>query len=249
MLEKVEGIVIRTTDYGESNKIVTLFTRGHGKVGMMARGAKKPKSRLVAVSQLFVYGMFLMQKSSGMATLQQGEIIDSFRDIREDLMLTAYCSYVVELTDRLTDNHERNPFLFELLYQTLQYMNEGVDSQILTRIFEVKMLQVAGIAPQLDRCTYCQQAEGEFAFSFKEGGFICHRCYHLDPHHLKISQATAKLLRLFAYLDLKRLGQISVKQETKAELKQVLTTYYDHFSGLSLKSRRFLEQVENLDFS
>ncbi|HHY21432.1 MAG TPA: DNA repair protein RecO [Bacilli bacterium] len=249
MLQKVEGIVIRTTDYGESNKIVTLFTRENGKIGMMARGAKKPKSRLVAVSQLFVYGMFLMQKSSGLATLQQGEIIDSFRDIREDLMLTAYCSYVVELTDRLTENGQRNPFLFELLYQTLHFMNEGVDPQILTRIFEVKMLQVAGIAPQLDRCACCHQTEGEFAFSFKEGGFICHRCYHLDPHHLKISQATAKLLRLFAYLDLKRLGQISVKKETKEELKQVLTTYYDHYSGLSLKSRRFLEQVEKLDFS
>lgn len=249
MLQKVEGIVIRTTDYGESNKIVTLFTRENGKVAMMARGAKKPKSRLVAVSQLFVYGVFLMQKSSGLGTLQQGEIIDSFRDIREDLLLTAYCSYVVELTDRLTENHERNPYLFELLYQTLNYMNEGADPEILTRIYEVKMLQVAGISPQLDRCTLCGEAEGEFSFSLKEGGFICHRCCHVDPHRLKISQATAKLLRLFAYLDMKRLGEISVKQDTKDQLKDVLTTYYDHYSGLALKSRRFLDQVEKLDLS
>jgi len=122
MLQKCEGIVIRTTDYGENNKIVTLYTREFGKVGVMARGAKKPSSRLAAVTQLFTYGHFLFQASSGLGGLQQGEMISSMRSIREDLFLTAHASFMVDLTDKVTEDKKTNPFLFELLLQTLNYL-------------------------------------------------------------------------------------------------------------------------------
>ncbi|MBU8905673.1 DNA repair protein RecO [Desertibacillus haloalkaliphilus] len=247
MLQKAEAIVIRTTNYGESHSILTLYTREFGKVGVMARGAKKPKSRLASISQLFIYGSYLFHKSPGLSTLNQGEIIHSFRTIREDLTRASYASYVVELIDRLTDERQRNPYLFELLWQTLQYMDEGVDPEILTRVFEVKMLIVAGIRPQLDCCASCGQTEGDFAFSIKEAGFICHRCFHKDPYVMKISTHTVKLLRLFYHFDLNRLGKVSVKQATKQELKEVISAYYDEYSGLSLKSKRFLDQLERMN--
>lgn len=103
MLIKSEGIVLRTTDYGETNKIVTLLTREHGKIGVMARGAKKSNSRLSAISQPFLYGTFLIQSSTGLGTLQQGEMIESMRTIREDLFLTAYAAYMTELLDKGTE--------------------------------------------------------------------------------------------------------------------------------------------------
>lgn len=103
MLIKSEGIVLRTTDYGETNKIVTLLTRKHGKIGVMARGAKKSNSRLSAISQPFLYGTFLIQSSTGLGTLQQGEMIESMRAIREDLFLTAYAAYMTELMDKGTE--------------------------------------------------------------------------------------------------------------------------------------------------
>ena len=218
-----------------------------GKIGVMARGAKKPKSRLSSVSQLFTYGMFLIQKGSGLGSLQQGEIISSLRELREDIYRTAYGAYIVELVDKLTDEHHPNPFLFEILLQTLQYMNEGIDLDILTFIFEMKMLQVAGIQPKLDGCVNCHQTEGNFAFSIREGGFLCHRCFYKDPHLLKISPKTVKLLRLFYYLDLKRLGKVQVKDETKEEIKFVLRTYFDEYAGLHLKSQRFLDQLKEFN--
>ena len=79
MLNKWEGIVLRTIPYGESNKIVTMFTREAGKVTAMARGAKKPRSKLAAVTQPFTHGTFLIRKGRGMGTLSQGEPIDSMR--------------------------------------------------------------------------------------------------------------------------------------------------------------------------
>ncbi|UAL51073.1 DNA repair protein RecO [Metabacillus dongyingensis] len=246
MLQKCEGIVIRTNDYGETNKIVTIYTRELGKVGVMARGAKKPNSRLTSSTQLFTYGYFLFQKSSGLGGLQQGETISSMRGIREDIFLTAYASYTAELLDKSTEQNEPNPFLFELFNQTLQLLNEGVDPDVLLYIFEMKIVNVLGLYPQLDSCVNCSSKDGTFHFSIRENGFICHRCFEVDPYRLPISQATAKLLRLFYYFDLERLGKVTVKPETKAELKLVIDSYYSEYSGIFLKSKKFLDQMESL---
>ena len=246
MFQKCEGIVLRTTDYGETNKIVTLYTREWGKIGVMARGAKKPKSRLSAITQPFTYGFFLLQNGRGLGNMQQGEIITPLRAIKEDIFLTAYASYVVELTDKSTDEKKTNPFIFELLYQTLTYLNEGYDPEILKNIYEMKMLPVLGLYPILNQCAICGDKEGQFSFSIREGGIICHRCLTKDPYHLKISSATIKLLRIFYFFDLNRLGNISVKPETKAELKKVIDTYYNEYSGLYLKTKKFIEQLDQL---
>jgi DNA repair protein RecO (recombination protein O) len=246
MLQKCEGIVIRTNHYGESNKVVTLYTREWGKVGVMAQGAKKPNSRLAAVTQPFTYGQFLIRKGSGLGSLQQGEIVSSMRGIKEDIFLTAYASYIIDLTDKSTDEKKPNPFLFELLFQTLNYMNEGVDPEILMHIYEMKILNTLGLYPVLNQCAICGNSEGEFSFSIREGGFICHRCLEKDPYHYKISKATVQLLRLFYYIDISRLGNISVKEETKKELKTIISAYYDEYSGLNLKTKRFLKQMDQI---
>ena len=246
MLEKIEGIVLKTTDYGESNKILTIFSREKGKFGAVARGAKKPNSRLAAVSQPFTYGYFLCLTGSGMATIQQGEIIDAFKEIKEDLLLAAYASYTIELLDKGTDEKKRNPFLFELLYQTLKYYGEGYDPKIIKNIFEVKMLSVLGYRLVLDGCAHCGNSDVPYFFSIKEGGLLCHNCLHHDPHHIKVSPATLRLLRLFAMLDIHRIGSISVKETTKKELELCISSYYDEYTGLYLKSKKFLQQVEKL---
>ncbi|MBS2969734.1 DNA repair protein RecO [Metabacillus sp. KIGAM252] len=246
MLQKCEGIIIRSSNYGENNKIVTIYTRELGKVGVMARGAKKPNSRLAAMTQLFTYGTFLFQKSSGLGSLQQAETLVSMRSIREDLFMTAYASYMAELLDKGTDNLERNPFLFELFLQIFQHLDKGQDPDILLRMFELKMLPVLGITPHLNDCVNCGSTDGTFHFSIREAGFLCHRCFEKDPFRLVISQGAVRLLRLLYFFDLSRLGQISVKTETKNELKLVLNSYYQEYSGLYLKSKRFLDQIESL---
>ncbi|MGY4690344.1 DNA repair protein RecO [Salibacterium sp. K-3] len=243
MLEKAEGIVLRTFAYGETNSILKLFTREAGRISVMARGAKKPKSRLAAVSQPFVYASFLYYKSTGMKTLNQGDTIDSFRTIRSDIVRTAYASYLLELLDKLTEENEKNPYLFELLLQLLQRMNEEDDPEVLIRIFEMKMTAQAGIKPVLEECVSCGNKEGTFHFSIKEAGFLCQRCFHLDDRRIGIHPKTVQLLRTFFHLDIGRFGDISLKKETKDEIGLVLDSYYQEYTGLQLKSKRFLEQM------
>ena len=136
----------------------------------MARGAKKPSSRLASVSQLFTYGYFMIRGGRGLGTLQQAEMISSIRGIQEDIFKTAYASYVIELLDKGTEEKEKNPFLFELLYQTLQYINEGFDPDIVTHIFEMKMLNVLGLYPEMKQCAVCGNTEAQFGFSIRENG-------------------------------------------------------------------------------
>ena len=248
MLVKTEGIVIRNRDYGEGNKIITIFSLELGKIAMMARGAKKPKSRLSSSSQLFTYGSYLIHKGTGansMGSLSQGEIIESFRDLRQDLAKTAYASYFVELLDKLIEDGERSPSLFRLLHKALQYVNEGKDAEIIARLYEIKLLSISGYRPELDKCVHCSGIDEIHSFSVMEGGFICNRCLTFDPRHTVLQPAVIKILRLLYHVDIERIGNINVKKETKDQICRLLWSFMDHHTPLRLKSRSFIEQMKD----
>ncbi|WP_227395118.1 DNA repair protein RecO [Jeotgalibacillus aurantiacus] len=246
MLQKCEGIVIRTKDYGETNKVVTLFTRELGKTAVMARGAKKTNSRLSSVSQMFTHAQYLIQGGSGMGSLQQGEMLHSSRVLKEDLYKAAHASFMAELLDKATEDRKPNPFLFELTRQCFGLINSGYDEEVICYIYELKLLPLFGVEPVLNRCVNCGQGEGDFSFSFRMNGFLCHRCSSVDDYKLPLSAKAVRLLRLFYFLDLDRLGKLSVSDRTKLELKRVIRTYYDEYVGVFLKSRSFLDQLDRM---
>ena len=147
MLTKVEGYVLRAIPYGENNKIITILTEELGKRTAMARGAKKPASRFSAVTQPFTHGHFLLQQGKGMGTLQQAEIIQSMRHIREDFLKTAYASVITELVDKLTEQDVASSGIYQLLHQAMQAIEEEQDPEAILLFVEWKMLPVAGIRP------------------------------------------------------------------------------------------------------
>lgn len=245
MLEKLEGIVIRTGNYGETHKIVTLFTKEKGKIAVMARGAKKPKSRMTSITQPFVQASYLVQMGSNMGTLHQGEVVQSFRAIREDIEKAAYASYMAELTDKLIEQNEPDPFLYEQFLLTLEWMGEGKDLDILLYMYELKMYKKGGFAPQLMQCVNCgQQQNPPFSFSIIEGGVLCKRCSHIDPESVTLSEKLHKILQMCLHVDIQRVGNISVKQETKEQVRNILDLYYERYGGYFLKSKKFLNQLD-----
>lgn len=244
MLNKWEGIVIRTIPYGESHKIVTLLTKEAGKVTAMARGAKKPRSKLAAITQPFMHGSFLVRQGRGMGTLSQGEQIESMRFIREDLEATAYASYIVEMIDRLTEDDDQMSGLYGLLYDALRAINEQYDPEAIALFVEWKMLRVGGIHPILHECAHCHATDGEFAFSFREIGFLCHRCFAIDPYAVKLTPTQLKLIRTFYTVPIHQVGNLSLKKETKDFMKKIVRTIYDEQIGVWFKTRAFLDQLE-----
>lgn len=247
MLEKIDGIIMKTQDYGETHKIVTIFSKKIGKFTAIARGAKKPKSRMAAVTQPFIYGQFLVYVSRGLSTVQQGEIIQSFRPIREDIEKTAYTAYVLELTYNLVDTKRPVPYLFEQLYETIHWISEHEDAQIPIMMYEMKLFAEGGIAPVIDKCVNCGRNETPpLVFSIREGGLLCQSCVHLDEHSISLSKVLVKLLYIFATTGLEQVGTISVKDENKQLLRQILNAYYDQYGGYHLKTRKFLHQMDRL---
>nr|WP_154888042.1 DNA repair protein RecO [Paenibacillus xylanexedens] len=246
MLYRVEGIVIRSMDYGEGNKIVTLCTESGGKAGVLVRGAKKPKSRHAALVQPFTYGQYVYFRNTGLGTLNAGEIIESNHELREDLVKAAYASYACELLDRVLQEEETGAFWFKQLKACLQALKEDKDPLVIISLYEMKILQAAGYGPQLDECISCNQErpDEQLFISPRLGGVLCRACKHFDPPAMSVSPKTLKLLRLFVQLDLQRLGNISVSDSTRNEIKKIMRAFMDHQLGLHLKSRSFLDQME-----
>jgi DNA repair protein RecO (recombination protein O) len=244
MLYRVEGIVIRSTDYGEGNKIITLLTPTYGKQGIVVRGAKKLKSRYGSLAQLFTYGDYSYYKAGSLGTLNSGEVIESFRELREGLEGPAYAAYAAELTDRAINDDEAAAYLFHQLKAFQIALAGGKDPQVVLRVYEMKVASSAGYAPMLEECANCGRQEGPFRFSASAGGALCTLCRHRDPSAIEVEDSVWKLLRVFAGLDLRRLGNITVKDNSKRQLQLVLRKWLDTHLNLNLKSRNFLDQWE-----
>ncbi len=251
MLIRVEGIVLRAVDYGEGNRILSVLTRQAGKLSMMARGAKKVKSRFSAISQPFTYGDFVVFRSSSqsMGTINSGELIRSHQRLREELILSAHAAYLAEMTNRLVEDGERIDGLFEQLLAAFQALEDGKDAAIITNIYEMNMLAVAGFMPKLDACVLCGGGSAELiAWSVEHGGAVCRTCRIREPQAMEAGEKVLKLLRLLQQVDLRRIGNISISAANKAQLNQLIRTYMDGHLHVRWKSRDFLDQISHLPF-
>ena len=246
MLEKVEGVIIKSNDYGESNKIVTIFSKKLGKISALARGAKKTKSRMSAVTQPFILGQFYIYVNSGLSTIQQGEVIDSFRAVREDIIKTAFTAYIVELTDKLMESKSPDGYIFEELLDTMKWIEENEDVSVPIMMYELKLFKKGGFAPTVHACSNCGRRDTLVFFSIREAGLLCNQCSSIDPHAFSIPAALAKLLYIFSTVELNRVGSISVKQENIKLLRKIIDAYYEQYGGYFLKSRKVINQLHLL---
>lgn len=249
MLHRVEGIVIRSVEYGEGDLIVTLFTGELGKVGVMVRGAKKTRSRHAAVTQLYTYGEYVYFKSNTgtLGTLNNAEMLNAFPGIRGDLRSSAYAAYFAEMTDRFVPDNEASEYLFEQLKAAYESLSSGKDPQIVAFLLEMKLFQFAGVAPVTDACAVCGRTlelEQASFWSVTAGGLVCGRCANDPSDRQPLPPGALKLLPLLQRADLRRIGGISVKPQTKAAIKQALRRWMDIHVDVRLKTRNILEQIE-----
>ena len=146
---EAEGIVLRLTDFGEADRIVTLFTLEQGKMQGVARGAKRSKKRFAGALEPFAHLKLQLHAGTGLATLSSADILDIFSGIRADLERIGCAAYACELVERLTPEHEPTPRLFRLLYCYLERLNEAPASPSDRRFFAVNLLKILGYQPDL----------------------------------------------------------------------------------------------------
>src|SRR5690606_3818507 len=153
---------------------------------------------------------FFVYVNSGLSTIQQGEVIDSFRPIREDIIKTAYAAYIAELTDKLLDAKQPDVYLFNQYYETMTWIAENEHVSIPIMMYELKLYKKGGFAPIVDRCQQCGNRQGSFFFSVDSGGLLCQNCKQIDPDAVFLPDNLAKLLYIFLNIGLERVGTISV---------------------------------------
>jgi len=208
-LLKVEGIVISETNYSESSKILNVFTKEFGRIGVLSKGCRNLKSRLRSVSNKLVYGFFhIYYKENGLSTLISVDIIDSFTKILTDLNSITYSSYLLELVDQVS-KQTTDKDLFKVTIQTLKKINEGYDPLILTNILELKALSYLGVQPMIDACSICGSSKSILTIDSTSGGYVCSFCH---TNQKIVSDKTIKLIRMFYYVDIAKITKLSVSK-------------------------------------
>ena len=138
MLEKQKGIIIKSVDYGESDKIITILNEHGAKIPLMVRRAKKSKTGLQAHTQLFVYGLFIYNKWKGMGTLSSVDVINQYYDLRLDIFNSSYATLCVEAIERSMDSDDISPFHYKLLHFVLEKISSGNSAQLMSIIVMLK---------------------------------------------------------------------------------------------------------------
>jgi DNA repair protein RecO (recombination protein O) len=187
------GMVLRTIRLGEADRIVTLMTEQHGKVRAVAKGVRRTKSkfgsRLEPLSHVALLGW---QGRGDLDMINQVEVIDTFRTVREDLDRMAAAMSMLEVVDQIGQERHGNPRLYEMLVGAMAALAER-DSPMVAPAFFLKVLALEGSAPVLDVCVSCGQEDSGLlvAFDLTEGGVLCRSCRRGRP----LSAAGLSLLR------------------------------------------------------
>jgi DNA repair protein RecO (recombination protein O) len=146
---KTEAIIIKKTKLGEADRILTLYTPDMGKIQAVAKSVRQPKSKMSGHLELLTHSMVSLARGKNLATVTGSQTINGFLAIKNDLELTAYALYIIELVNQFTgDNIEDTP-LFELVLNVLEKLCREKNKDMVLRYFEVKLLDNVGYRPQL----------------------------------------------------------------------------------------------------
>lgn len=243
MIKKIEGIIVSEVDYKESSKIINVFSPTEGVIGILARGTKKVKSNLSGVTSKLTYGYFhINYKENGLSTLIEVDIIDGFKKIRRNIDMISYASYLLELSS-MAYKHSTDIEIYNLLIASLKKIDEGYDYEVITNILELKLLEYLGIKPVIDSCVNCGSKVDIVTISSYKGGYLCKNC---TREEVIVNIKTIKLLRMFYYVDINKISKLDISDNIKKELNRFIDDYYDRYSGLYLKSKMFLKNLQNI---
>ncbi len=170
-----EGVVLRTIRLGEADRIVTLATPEHGKVRAVAKGVRKPKSRLAGRLEPLTYVKVMCWRGRDLDVVNQVEALDHFKAIREDLDRVPVAMTMLEVVDHLALERQPMEDLFRMLVGALRTLDER-PSPALLGAFLWKLLALEGVGPSIERCARCAETAELVAFDPGEGGFLCRSC-------------------------------------------------------------------------
>lgn len=240
MLIEVEGFILKETPYGETSKIINVLTKDKGIIGIICKGAKSMKSKFRAFTSVYSYGVFnLYYKEGKMSTLVSADVKNPLKNIKSDLTLISYLTYISDLTYQVCKEVKSNK-IYDTFINAVLKIESGLDPLTIMNILELKYLPLLGVGLNLDECIRCGSTKSIVTIDASYGGLICSNCYQ---NELIVDKKVIQLIRMYYYVDIKSISTINVKEEYKQTINKFITDYYDSFTGMYIYSKKFLETL------
>lgn len=246
-LYRTRAVILKRMDLGEADRIVTFFTRDSGKIRAVAKGVRRPTSRSAGHLEPFTLSDVLFAAGRELDVVSQADTVESFRGVREDLVLTTHAYYLAEVVDLLTEDRLENQAVFDALLLGLHDLTTSPDARLVLVLFHLRLLDALGYRPELRECVVCRAAivPADNRFSPSLGGAVCPTCSPREASARVISTAALKLLRHLQGTD----GQqpVTVPPHISRESEALLRDYAERLIERRLRTPALIARVQEGD--
>ncbi|MCE5197631.1 DNA repair protein RecO [bacterium] len=244
-----DSIVLRRIDLGEKDRIITIYAREQGKLSAVAKGARRPGSKLAGASEPLTYARLFLSTGRDIDVLTQAEIRESFTGIKQNISTVAYGIYLLELLSSFVDERQPNPELFDTLLSSLYVLESGADPEITARYFELQLLIDLGYEPHFDRCLRCDKPIGreKVAFSPALGGIVCPECGVPPADAIWVPGAATTYARALRNIEPQKIKDLKFPPAALRDLGLMLKWHIRYRLEYDLRSTDFIDMVAKFD--
>lgn len=244
--EKVYGIVTRHANYKDYHRMITLFSPKHGMLSVLSPGSKRTKSTLRAGSEMFIFGNFNIKVKGQRKTLSEVEIVDSFYDLRTDIVALSCAYYMRDFCEYTSYAEQDNTEIFALFVRCLTLMcHNKVDPKLVQYMFEINIMKILGMKVVLDVCIECGKKINKNLFNIQEGGTVCKDCKDKHFSTIEVSPKAINTLKLINNMPIDKLSVIRLNQDIISSINVFWEKYIRWHLDKKFKSASFIDKSRN----
>jgi DNA repair protein RecO (recombination protein O) len=242
---QTEAIIIKKTKLGEADRILTLYTPHRGKIQAVAKGVRRPRSKMSGHLELLTHSLVSLARGKNIDTITGTQTINSFLPLKSDLRLTAYALYTTELVNQFAADHVEDYPLFQLLLETMHRLCQDDDNELALRYFELHLLTEVGYRPQLEQCVSCHTTLRPITNSFcpGAGGMLCPTCHQSQPLAYPLSVNAQKVLLLLQNNDYSVASRLKIDPGLPHQLEMAMRNYLRYLLEREIKSVKWLDTL------
>ncbi len=247
---RTEAIVLRRSELGEADRVLTIYTPQWGKLRTIAKGVRRPASKLRGHLELFTRAKLLLARGRNLDVITGAETSEAYHGLRDEhpgaLERIGIAYYLVELLDQFTEEAQENRALWDLVTAALRALSDGIEPTVVARHYELRLLGYLGYQPNLEECTACGEAlrPVENVYSFDQGGVLCPDCRHEDPMAEPISVNALKLLRFLAREDARTVAKLRFSGALATEIEAILRRAIRQIADREITSLAVLRSMQ-----